>query len=291
MRKIDGRLEEITKNVFGLVWAEDDSVYGGFGANQGFVILEDSVLVFDTGISAWHAQMLNSAVKSVTDKKIKFVVNSHDHSDHIFGNSYFLDRYSKTGLVTISHDLCASQLDRFGEKRMRGYKRISRLKPLLDPLRIVLPEITYSNLGFKIQIQGVEFVFAHPATGAHTLGDTLLFLPKAEFFFSGDIIWNHFLPNLEDANLEGWVSTMKDLDLATYSKCLPGHGEVCGPKEIKEFLEYLKSVKENLARLEREGNTRDVEEQKRCFEVPGSENWRLRSIIEYNVNALFHSKR
>jgi cyclase len=286
----DGRLQEIGKNVFALVWADDDSVYGGFGANQGFVILEDSVLVFDTGISARHARLLNKSVRSVTDKKIRFVVNSHDHSDHTFGNSFFLDKYSKTGIDAISHDLCASQLERLGKKRMKGYKRIPKLKRVLDPLYIALPTITYSNLGFHIQIEGTEFVFAHPPTGAHTMGDTFLSLPRARVLFAGDIVWNHFLPNLEDANLEGWISTLEDLDMATYAKCLPGHGEICGPKEIREFLEYLKAVKENLFLLEAHGKTNDVEEQKHCFEISGTENWRLRSIIEYNVNALFHSK-
>ena len=289
MRRVEGRLEEIKKDVFGVIWAEDDSVYSGFGANQGFVILEDSVLLYDSGMSVRHARILDKSVKKVTDKKIRYLVNSHDHSDHVFGNSYFLDRYSKSGINTISHFFCADQIRRLGKNRMRGYKRIPDLRDELESLRIVPPAITYSDLGFTVEIEGTEFVLTHPRMGAHTLGDTYLSIPVSGVLFAGDIMWNKFLPNLEDANLEGWIETLEDLDLRTYSRCLPGHGEACGASEVSTFLQYLQSVKERLARIEKQGSELDLEKQRSCFEIPGSEDWLLRSIIEYNVNALFHS--
>ena len=288
---MEGRLEEIKTDIFGIVWAEDDSVYGGFGANQGFVILDESVLVFDSGMSARHARLLERSVRGVTDKKIRFLINSHDHSDHVFGNSYFLDRCSKSGINTISHFFCADQIRLLGKSRMKGYRQIPNLKRELEPLRIEPPNITYSNLGFTIKIEGRDFVFTHPRTGAHTLGDTYLCIPDAGVLFSGDIVWNKFLPNLEDANLEGWIETIKDFDLVTYSKCLPGHGEICGKSEISKFLNYMEAVKENLTQIEKTGKTNDVNEQRSCFAVPGTEKWRLRSIIEHNVNALFHPVR
>ena len=101
-------------------------------------------------------------------------------------------------------------------------------------------------------------------------------------------MWNKFLPNLEDANLEGWIETLEDLDLSSHSRCLPGHGEVCGGSEIGAFLQYLRSVKERLWAMEKQGSKEDLEKQRSCFEIPGTEDWRLRSIIEYNVSALFH---
>jgi cyclase len=286
--RIEGKLEEIETDVYGLVWAADDSVFGGFGANQGFVVLEESVLLFDSGMSANHGRFVEKAIRSTTDKKIRYLVNSHDHSDHVFGNSFFLDRYGKTGLVAFSHKLCSDQIKRLGKSRMKNYKAIPDMKPLLDPLRIVLPSVTYSNLGFNVEIEGREFVFGHPKTGAHTLGDTYLCLPESGVLFAGDVVWNKFLPNLEDANLEGWIETLRDFDRKTYSKCLPGHGELCGVKDISEFLRYLETVKENLAQMELRGKTGDSRVQRACFEVPGTESWKLRTIIEYNVNALFH---
>ncbi|MDA4129398.1 MAG: MBL fold metallo-hydrolase, partial [Thaumarchaeota archaeon] len=124
MPKETGSLKEIKSGIFGLLWSETDSVYGGFGANQGFVILEDSVLVFDSGMSTRQASLLDRSVRSVTDKKIRYIVNSHDHSDHVFGNSFFLDRYSKYGLTILAHRLCQDQISKLGEKRMKNYRKI-----------------------------------------------------------------------------------------------------------------------------------------------------------------------
>ncbi len=286
----EGSLKEIKNDIFCLLWSESDSVNGGFGANQGFVILEDSVLVFDSGMSMRQASLLDRSVRSLTDKKIRYLVNSHDHSDHVFGNSFFLDRYSKHGLTILAHRLCQVQVSKLGEKRMKNYRKIPDLRAALEPLRIVQPTVTYPDLGLQLEIEGTHFVFAHPATGAHTLGDTYLCLPKERVLFAGDIVWNRFYPNLEDANLEGWIDTLNDLDLATYTKFLPGHGEICGGKQVAEFGNYLTSVRDNLAELESRGKTNDFQAQKSCFELPGTEKWLLESIVEYNINALFHSK-
>jgi glyoxylase-like metal-dependent hydrolase (beta-lactamase superfamily II) len=173
---------------------------------------------------------------------------------------------------------------------MKNYRKIPDLHAVLEPLRIVLPTVTYSDLGFQLEIEGTNFIFAHPPTGAHTLGDTYLCLSKKRVLFAGDIMWNRFYPNLEDANLEGWIDTLNDLDFSTYSQFLPGHGEICGGKQVAEFLNYLISVRDNLAELESRGKTNDFQAQISCFEVPGTENWLLGSIIDYNINALFHAK-
>ncbi|HXQ92255.1 MAG TPA: MBL fold metallo-hydrolase [Nitrososphaerales archaeon] len=265
----------------------DDSVFGGYGANQGFVILEDSVLAFDSGFSLPQARHLEASIRSVTDKKIRFLINSHDHSDHIFGNSFFMKKYSSHGLSIISHSICSENISRQGPRRLKNYLKIPGLKKLLLTLDIEPPNITYPDLGFRIELGGTEIVLAHPPTGAHTLGDTALYLPKKGVVYFGDIVWNRFLPNLEDANLEGWISFLEEIDLDTYKKCIPGHGDVCGPTEIINFQEYLKSVRKNLLEFETRNLLNNRNSLRSCFEVPGTEDWKLRSIIEYNIDALF----
>ena len=172
-------------------------------------------------------------------------------------------------------------------KRMKNYLKIPGLKKSLLSLGIDHPDVTYPDLGFRINVGGTEIILVHPPTGAHTLGDTALYLPREGVVYSGDIVWNKFLPNLEDANLEGWISFLGDIDLDTYKKCIPGHGDVCGPNEVVKFREYLESVRKNLLESEsgKIANNRDL--LKSCFEVPGTEDWKLRSIIEYNVDAIF----
>jgi glyoxylase-like metal-dependent hydrolase (beta-lactamase superfamily II) len=283
----DSSLQKLAKNVYSQIW-RDDSVFSGYGANQSFVVLEDSVIVFDSGLSLLQARRLDMAIGSVTEKRVKYLVNSHDHSDHVFGNSYFARKYMVNGLSIISHQNCRSQLEALGRDRMKGYRSIKGMKELLSNLDIVTPSVTYKDIGFTLEIEGTEFAFVHPPTGAHTLGDTIMFIPRKGIMLAGDVVWNYFLPNLEDANLEGWIYALSELNLDRYTKCVPGHGDVCGPSEVRKFAEYLREVRRKISDLSSNPESfKDSGKTRSCFETPETAEWKLRMIIDHNVRALF----
>lgn len=286
-----GELSEIAPDTFGLIWSSDDSVRGGYGANQGFLVLENSVLIFDSGLSLLQARSLDASIRKVTDKKVKYVVNSHDHSDHVFGNYYFWKKYSRDSLTIISHEICRDNLRRLGPRRLEAYVKMQGMEIYLEGLETKIPDMIFSDTGLRLELEGRKLVLSHPPTGAHTLGDTVLFLPQERTIYAGDVIWNHFLPNLEDANLEGWISFLEDFDLGTYEKIVPGHGGICGPEEVLEFLHYLKQVRANLlaVNLEKISNS-NIEALRNCFLISGTEDWKLKSIVEHNVNAIFIRK-
>ncbi|MGI0091127.1 MAG: MBL fold metallo-hydrolase [Nitrososphaerales archaeon] len=283
------RLEEIAQDVYGVICAQDDSIRGGFGANQGFVILEDSVLVFDSGFSSKTAAFLETAITSLTDKKVRYLVNSHDHSDHVFGNYYFEKKYSTSGLRIISHAICKDKIVKFGQERLEYYKKMDeKLGSLLSSVKICSPNVTYPDTGLKIKLEGIDFVFSHPPVGAHTLGDTILLMPKKNAVFAGDTILNSFFPNMEDANLDGWLDTLDDLDFETYDKFLPGHGDISRKKQVLEFSAYLREVLKKLLTIV--PTTADIQQIRSCFETEGTEKWKARFIVERNIQALFGGK-
>lgn len=252
-------------------------------------MLEDSVLVFDSGFSLIQARCLDRAIRSVTSKKVRYLVNSHDHSDHVFGNSYFWKKYRSGGLAVISHELCRSRMIEFGPRRLEGYRRVPGLEKSLQGIEIQSSTLTFSDVGVRVDIEGVELVFSHPPTGAHTLGDTVLYLPEEKIAFMGDILWNRFLPNLEDANLEGWLSYLEQIDLETYRRLVPGHGEVCGSDRLIEFRNYLKKVREKLLTAS-QVEKQDQDFLRSCFSLAGTEDWKLKLIIDFNVDSIFSKK-
>jgi len=283
-----GIFEEVAPDVFALVWSEDDSIFGGYGANQAFVVLENSVLIFDTGLSLLQARQLDEVVRKSTDKKIRYIVNSHDHSDHVFGNSYFWKRYSAVGLRIFSHQTCKDNLANNGPKSLARYFKVPGMKEHLESIEIREPNAFYPDLGFQVKVEGVNFVFSHPPTGAHTLGDTCIELPDKQILLAGDIVWNHFFPNLEDANLEGWISFIDGIDLNTYRKVVPGHGTICGPETVTAFRDYLRTVRSNLMKIDLSNIQRRF--LRDFFIVPGTEDWKLRLILDHNVDTLFLRK-
>lgn len=275
------KLVELGGDAFALLRCEDDSVYSGYGVNQAFVILEDSVLAFDAGFTFLQAKSLDNTIRRFTDKKLCYLVDSHHHSDHIFGNSYFYNKYSDRGLRIISHSNCASDLKLNGARRLKSYMSVENLRMYLSTLRIQVPNLTY-KLDLHIEIEGTDFVFVHPESGAHTLGDTLLAMPSKGVIFAGDVLFNSYFPNLQDANLESWIDFLNDIDFVSYRKFVPGHGDICNQGEVVGFTKYLQKVRDLL--LNRAGT--DDESIRRCFELEGTHNWKFRSAIDTNVKTL-----
>jgi cyclase len=276
------RIQKITRDVYGIISDEEASVESGFGANQGFVVLDDSVLLFDTGFSS--AESLDRAISLVTDKKVRYIVNSHDHSDHVFGNSHFSKKYSKIGLKIIAHENCARNILRFAPQRLEYYKgRNKKLASMLSRVEIVPPNITYPEVGMRLRIEGVEFVFVHPENGAHTLGDTMLAIPEKGAMFLGDVFSNYYFPNVEDANIESWVNVLEDIDHTTYSKFLPGHGKLGDNEQLIAFSNYMRTLCEQLLSI---GTDPDREKLRSCFETDGTHNWKGRFLVENNIDAL-----
>jgi cyclase len=275
------RHRKIAKDIYSIIFDRDRSPEEVFASNQGFVVLDDSVLVFDTGFSNRSAKWLDEAISQVTDKKVRYIVNSHDHSDHVFGNSYFSKKYSKFGLNIISHEICSRAILRLGSGRIDGYKRNNRILATILPADAVAPNVTY-EIGFSLSIEGRRFILIHPENGAHTLGDTILAIPERGVMFMGDVFLNSFFPNIEDANIEAWTSALDSIDHTTYSKFLPGHGRLGGKAEVVGFADYLRGLSRRLLSL----NSPDREKFRACFEVEGTEHWSSRFLIDRNIDAL-----
>ena len=278
------RPQKVTKNVYSVIFDKENSLEEPYSSNQGFVVLDDSVLVFDTGFSNYTAKSLDQAIAQVTDKRVRYIVNSHDHSDHIFGNSYFSKKYSRYGLNIISHEICAKRFERLGIERLNAYKNSNkRLAKVLSSVQIVAPKLTYFDIGISLKVEGTEFVIVHPENGAHTLGDTIIAMPENGVMFLGDVFLNSFFPNVEDANIEGWIDSLTSIDYRTYSKFLPGHGKLGGKKEVISFSNYMRELRDRLLKV---GPKPDRQSLRSCFEIEGTEDWNSRLMLDLNIDAL-----
>ena len=188
----------------------------------------------------------------------------------------------------ISHKTCRSQLLKLGKSRLERYKKTDkRLSHLLAKVEISLPEITYSDFGMKLNVEGTDLLLIHPQNGAHTLGDTILALPDERVMFLGDVLFNGFFPNLEDANLESWIDFLRDIDLGTYTCFVPGHGTICGANEVTGFRQYLITLRDRL--LSNDLNA-DARNPLSVFETDETKNWKFRHILQRNFDSLL-SKR
>lgn len=267
----------ISKGVFAFL-GEDDTMEEGWGANQGFVATDAGVVVIDTGFTMGRAEGLRGAIRQETSAPIKLVVNTHDHSDHVFGNSVFAD----DDPLIVSHSWCRKRLHRLGPRRLAGYTKVQGMASRLKGLTILEPQAVFDR-GFELTLGGVRFALIHPR-GAHTLGDTMVYLPEQKVLFAGDVLWKDYHPNLEDADITGWLTALKELSRMDVKQVVPGHGPVTDPGSAQVLANYISRfdhlVNEAVSRGSPLG---DVEKD---IMQPDNESWKLRMIVRRNLDIL-----
>jgi cyclase len=257
----DGGPVKLAEGVYARIVSPD----GNAVANAGFVVLDQSVLVFDTHFTPEAGQDLLAAIRSVTSKPVRYVVNSHWHADHTHGNQAFRDACfigsDKARIGVLQKDLPSinrtigivqMQLENLQEE-MQKEEDTDRIQLFRDQIKqrenylhimaqqhILAPDATMED-GLAIQdgAQRVQLIYLGKG---HTDSDVVLLLPSKRIAFVGDLFFNKAIPNVADAHILQWMETlgkMLELDAEVF---IPGHGPVGSKQDVESFLRYLKEL-------------------------------------------------
>lgn len=218
-----------------------DNVYCifGNGGNIGLVVTDKHAVLIDDQFEN-ILPGLREAVKSVTDKPIKYLINTHWHGDHTGGNR------GLEGQVTtiLAHTNVRKRLVEDQKGKPAGQQG-------------GLPELTFGeeNGGAKahmdIHLGGVELHLVHYRNG-HTDGDCMVGIPATRVIHMGDLFFNGVIPYIDlksGGSLAGmlenveWVLTWLPED----AKIIPGHGPVAAKKDLVRFRDFMKAVQAHVA--------------------------------------------
>jgi glyoxylase-like metal-dependent hydrolase (beta-lactamase superfamily II) len=228
-----GGLTKIANNVYSYADVKHGSPANSFGANAGIIVGKDGIIVIDTLISAKEAQRFIRDIRAVSGKPIKYVVNTHSHLDHTFGNSEF----EKLGAVIISHENCKQNLEKLGEATLKNAKVYGLTDKDLEGTVIAYPALTFSDrMEIDLGNQKVELVF-HGAS--HTNDSITVCLPDKNIVFAGDILFTNYHPFMADGDIEGWVKVLDHIASMGNVTIIPGHGPVSGRQDIEDMRNYL----------------------------------------------------
>ena len=243
------------------VHAVNGSVYmlEGAGGNIGVSVGDDGIVIVDDEFAPL-APKIKAALKGISDKPVRFVLNTHWHGDHVGGNAQF-----STESTIIAQE-------NVRERMKNGSEVAGRKVPPAE--KAALPIITFNDRA-TVHLNGEDIRAMHFPAG-HTDGDSIIYFTKSNVVHMGDDFVRYGFPFIDlgsGGSVEGMIAAV-DKIIATFpgeTKVIPGHGDLSTVADMKPFLDMLR---ESLARVQngiKQGKTLDQLKQEKV--MAGFEKW------------------
>lgn len=223
-----------------------DTKNHGAIANIGFIVGERCVAVIDTGGNPQQGLALKNAVAHTTSKPVCYVINTHVHPDHIYGNSAF----KAAGVKFVGHE----RLARAMAERAPFYlgKAPEQLGIELTASDIIPPDIEVKD---KLDLDlGGRILKLTAHRPAHTTNDLSVYDVQTDTLWLSDLLFIEHLPVI-DGSLKGWLAELESLEQHPYKTVIPGHGPVVKdwPTSMQPEKEYLRLLLTEIRAMIKQG--------------------------------------
>lgn len=222
------------------------TMLAGAGGNMAILTGPDGVILIDDQF-AELSDKIKAAVAAVSDRPIRYLINTHWHGDHTGGN----ENFSKGGAIIVAHDNVRRQMS--VEHFMKAFN--SQVPP--SP-RAALPVITFND-SLNVHLNGEELRIFH-VKNAHTDGDAIIHFANANVVHMGDTFFNGFYPFIDTqtgGSINGTIAA-DDLVLARIdenTKVIPGHGPLGTKAQLKAFRDMLAGIRDGVAKQIKAGKS------------------------------------
>jgi len=231
----------------------------GAGGNIGASVGDDGIVIVDDQYAPL-ADRIQAALKGITDKPVRFIINTHYHPDHTGGNEYFQKQ-----APIIAHDNVRKRLESGGVGGNGGAIHME-MKP--SP-KDALPIITFDH-DVTVHLNGEDIRALYFPAG-HTDGDSIIFFPKSNVVHMGDDFVTYGFPFI-DVDSGGSINGMIDgvekviAQVPADVKIIPGHGPVSSVEDVKAYLGMLKETRDVVQKAIKDGKTLDQMKQAKLLE-------------------------
>ncbi len=250
--KVEIKVTKVSGNIYMLE---------GAGGNIAASVGEDGIVIVDDQFAPL-ADKIQAALKnlSITDKPVRFVINTHYHGDHTGGNEPF----NNAGSTVIAHDNVRKRLEIGGVAGNGGSIKMEN-KPAA---KAALPIITF-QLDVTVHLNGEDIRALHFPSG-HTDGDSIIFFPKNNVVHMGDDFVRYGFPFIDVASggsVQGMIAAMEKTtaQLPADVKVIPGHGALSNLDDVRAYTKMLKETSAVVEKALSEHKTLDQMKQEKIL--------------------------
>ena len=235
------KAEKVTDGIYALVGPIDARTRDNYALNNtmGFVITNTGVVLIDSGASSQGAAVIEKAIAGITDKPVKWVINTGAQDHRWLGNGYFAAKGAK--IIALDHTV----------KNQKENVRLhmARLKQVLkDHAEGTVPFYAQNPImkdNRTLKLGGTSFSIIWPG-GAHFPGDVIVWLPKQKTVFTGDLVFNDRMLGIQgdgSSIVRSWAKAFKVMAALKPAHVIPGHGSsgslAKARRDTGDYLDWL----------------------------------------------------
>jgi cyclase len=251
------------------------------GANSPIILTDSEAIVIDSEITPAAARALVSDLKAITDKPVKYVIDSHYHYDHAHGNQVFMANAQVIGHDNTYKRLLTNVMEQYtylssvqgipnrvdtlrqriaqekdAQQKATLERQVASSLAYLEQVKEI--KVTPPNLTFKttmtLHLGGREIQLLYLGRG-HTDTDVVVFLPRERIVASGDLMESQ-ISYMGDSYPDEWPATLEKLRALDFDTVMPGHGVVFkGKSKIEAFEGYVREVSRQSIEFRKQGLT------------------------------------
>jgi cyclase len=226
----------------GLVELAED-VFAYLQAGGGYCVANAGLIAAPAGLTAIDALFTPAMTRSflaeagrVSNAPLRRLIDTHHHVDHTFGNQFF------AGAEIIAHARTRSEMQRVGLPIEQLTENAPHFRPELQEIVLTLPTLTYEGaLTVYCGSRRLELLHLGPA---HTIDDTLVYMPEERILFAGDVAFFYVTPLAFEGNIGGWIDVAERILQMDVDWIVPGHGPIGGKAELALMRDYLIMLRE-----------------------------------------------
>ena len=242
-------------------------------ANLGIIVGSDAVAVIDTGGSVSVGRRLLLAVRDITQKPVRYVINTHEHPDHVFGNAAFVG----PGVTFVGHHDLPTEMAKRGAYYLRSFR--DQLGPPPSPRSRSSRRRCWWTTRPRSNLGGRPLLLTAWSPPAHTACDLTVLDETTGVLYSGDLVFLQHVPVI-DGSLTGWLSLLPRLAQLPAKIVVPGHGREVAPwpQALDDERRYFTVLTDDARRLVAAG----MPLARAVPEIGRSEHGRWQLFDDYN---------